>query len=359
MTTDVRFQSFFQKHGLNHLISPLLGLGVSGILVIYLARQIDYPHFLRLARNVPLRFFFLLFALFLLLNICRALRFRILLDRKELPLGLLFPITLCHNFFVRTLPLMVGELSYIALLRRHLKIPVSEGIRSLFEARLFDLQFVIVGGTFGLLTLEREPTGYVLIVLALAGGLIIVNRVLFSALPKGIERIWAFIIRIYPWRHTALLDSAGHKLGKVSLQLDRFRRLRLLLKALTFSLCTYGINVSCNLLLLSNLNVNQKLSVLLVVISIVMIAAWFPFSLSGFGVIEGSWAASLVMFADMEVGAALSVGLFIHCCQVLMTALLGLLGFVLLTPQVRKRLMSACNQTQKRVSTLPFGRRCF
>ncbi len=320
-------------------------------MVIYLARQIDYPHFLRLARNVPLWFFFGLFALFLLLNVFRALRFRMLLDRKELPLEVLFPITLCHNFFVRTLPLMVGEFSYIALLRRHLKIPVSEGVRSLFEARLFDLQFVIVGGTLGLLTLGREPTGYLLIILALAGGLIIVNRVLFTLLPKGIERIWAFIVRIYPWHHTALLDSVGQKLGEVSLQLDRFRCLRLLLKALTFSLCTYGINVSCHLLLLSTLNVNQRLSVLLVVISIVMIAAWFPFSLSGFGVIEGSWAASLVMFADMEVGAALSVGLFIHCCQVLMTALLGLLGFVLLTPQVRKRLIPACNQTQKRVST--------
>ena len=171
MVTDVRFQSFLQKHRLNRLISPLLGLGVSAILVIYLARQIDYPHFLRLAKNVPLWFFFGFFALFVLLNIFRALRFRMLLDRKELPLGVLFPITLCHNFFVRTLPLMVGEFSYIALLRRHLKIPVSEGVRSLFEARLFDLQFVIVGGTLGLLTLGREPTGYVLAVLALAGGL--------------------------------------------------------------------------------------------------------------------------------------------------------------------------------------------
>ncbi|MYE91079.1 flippase-like domain-containing protein [Candidatus Poribacteria bacterium] len=286
-----------------------------------------------------------------MLNICRALRFRMLLDRKQLPLGGLFPITLCHNFFVRTLPLMVGELSYIALLRRHLKIPVSEGVRSLFEARLFDLQFVIVGGTFGLLTLGREPTGYVLAVLALAGGLIIANRVLFTVLPKGIGRIWTCIVRIYPWRHTALLDSAGHKLGEVSLQLDRFRCLRPLLKALTVSLCTYGINVSCHLLLLSTLNVNQRLSVLLVVISIVMIAAWFPFSLSGFGVIEGSWAASLVMFTDMEVGAALSVGFFIHCCQVLMTSLLGLLGFVLLTSRVRERLMPARKQTQKRVPT--------
>ena len=347
----MRFQSFFQKHGSNRLISPLLGLGVSVILVIYLGRQIDYPHFLRLAKNVPLWFFFGLFALFLLLNIFRALRFRILLDRKKLPLGILFPITLCHNFFVRTLPLMAGEFSYIVLLRRHLKIPVSEGVRSLFEARLFDLQFVIVAGALGLLGMGHESTGYVLAVLALAGVLIIGNRVLFTLLPKGIERIWACIVRICPWRHTALLDSAGHKLGEISLQLDRFRCLRLLLKALTFSLCTYGINLSCHLLLLSTLNVNQRLSVLLVVISIVMIAAWFPFSLSGFGVMEGSWAASLVMFTDMEVGAALSVGLFIHCCQVFMTALLGLLGFVLLTSRIRERLMSAWNQPQKRVST--------
>ena len=188
LTTDVRFQSFLQKHGLNCLISPLLGLGVSVILVICLARQIDYPHFIRLAKNVPLWFFFGLFTLFLLLNIFRAL-----------------------------------------------------------------------------------------------------------------------------------------------------------------SLCTYRINLSCHLLLLSTLNVNQRLSVLLVVILVVMIAAWFPFSLSGFGVIEESWAASLVMFADMEVGAALSVELFIHCCQVLMTVLLGLLGFVLLTPRVSMHLMSVCNQTQKRV----------
>ena len=349
--TDMRFQLFLQKHGLNRLISPLLGLGVSVILVIYLAGQIDYSHFLRLAKNVPLWFFFLLFVLFLLLNIFRALRFRMLLDRKELPLGVLFPITLCHNFFVRTLPLMVGEISYIALLHRHLKIPVSEGVRSLFEARLFDLQFVIVDGIFGLLGMGGQSTGYVLTILALAGGLILVNRVLFILLPKGIERIWTCIIRIYPWRHTALLDSAGHKLEEVSLQLDRFRCLRPLLKALTLSLCTYGINLSCHLLFLSALNVNQRLNVLLVVISVVMIASWFPFSLSGFGVIEGSWAASLVMFADMEVGGTLSVGLFIHCCQVLITVLLGLLGFVLLTPQVRERLMPARNQTQKRVST--------
>ena len=343
------FESLLQKYRSNRLISSLLGVGVSAILVIYLARQIDYAHFLRLAKNVPLWFFFILFALFFLLNIFRALRFRMLLDREDLSLTVLFPITLCHNFFVRTLPLMVGEFSYIALLRRHLKIPVSEGVRSLFEARLFDLQFVIFGGACGLLIMKYESVGYVLSILVLAGIFIAVNRILFFVLPRGIEPIWTRVVAICPWRHSALLDSIGHKLGTILHQLGRFRRLWALLKVLAFSLCTYGINLSCHLLLLSTLNVNQRLNVLLVVISIAMAAAWFPFSLSGFGIIEGSWAASLVMFTDMEVGPALSVGLFIHCCQVLMTTLLGLLGFVLLTPQVSVRLMSPCNQTQKRV----------
>lgn len=340
-------QSFLQKYCPNHLISPLLGLGVSTILVIYLVRQIDYPHFLHLAKSIPLWFFCVLFALFLLVNIFRALRFRMLLDRGQLPLAVLFPITLCHIFFVRTLPFMVGEFSYIALLRRYLKIPVGAGIRSLFEARLFDLQFVILGGTFGFLTMRSQSTGYVLSLLVVIGVLISANHVFFSVLPKGIERIWTCIIRICPWRHSALLDSVGHKLGEVSLQLHRFRHLRALLKALALSLCIYGINLGIHLFLLSTLNVNQKLSVLLVVISIVMIASWFPFSLSGFGIIEGSWAGSLVMFTDMEVGPALSMGLFIHCCQLLMTILLGLLGFVLLTTRFSTNLRGACDQNQK------------
>ena len=46
-------QLYLQESGLNRLISPLLGLGISTILVIYLARQIDYSHFFHLAKSIP------------------------------------------------------------------------------------------------------------------------------------------------------------------------------------------------------------------------------------------------------------------------------------------------------------------
>ena len=189
-------QSFLHKHQLNRIISSLLGLGVSIILGIYLVRQIDFAHFIVLAKRAPSWLFFLLLVLCLTLNVLRALRFRVLLDEKPLSFAILFPITLCHNFFVRTLPLMVGEFSYIALLRRYLKVPVSEGIRSLFEARVFDLQFVLLGGVFGLLAMRYQSTGYMLSALVLTPLLITGNRVLFPLLSKGAEQIWNHIIQI-------------------------------------------------------------------------------------------------------------------------------------------------------------------
>ena len=345
----MQVQSFLRNHQLNRFITPLLGLGISITLGIYVVQQIDFGHFFVLAKNVPVWLFFLLLALCLLLNVFRALRFRVLLDEKSFPLATLFAITLCHNFFVRTLPLMVGEFSYIALLRRYLKVPVTEGIRSLFEARFFDLQFVLLSGAFGLLVMEHQSTGYVLSALVLMALLILGNRVFFPLLSKGVELVWGYIVQIGSWRHTALQDIISGKLGEISYQLDRFRCLRYLLKALICSFCTYSINLSFHLLLLTTLNVDQRLSVWLVVISIVMIMSWFPFSLSGFGIVEGSWAGSLILFADMEVGPALSIGFFIHCCQVLIITLLGGLGFLLLTTRRHVNLQSAPDRTNRQV----------
>ena len=342
----MQVQSFLHNHQLNRLISPLLGLGVSITLGIYLVQQIDFAHFFVLAKNVPVWLFFLLLALCLLLNVFRALRFRVLLGEKPFPLAILFPITLCHNFFVRTLPLMVGEFSY-ALLRRYLKVPVSEGIRSLFEARFFDLQFVLLSGAFGLLAMEHQSTGYVLSALVLMALLIPGNRVFFPLLSKGVEQDWGYIVQIGSWRHTALRDTISGKLGEISYQLDRFRCLRYLLKVLICSFCTYSINLSFHLLLLTTLNVDQRLNVWLVVIPIVMIASWFPFSLSGFGIVEGSWAGSLVLFANMTIGPALSIGFFIHCCQVLMITLLGGFGFFLLRIRTHVKPQTDANQAKK------------
>ena len=72
---------------------------------------------------------------YLTLNLLRALRFRVLLDKRESPMRLLIPITLYHNGLVRVIPFKLGEISYVILLKTRLNYSMQEGVGSLFGAR--------------------------------------------------------------------------------------------------------------------------------------------------------------------------------------------------------------------------------
>ena len=262
------------------------------------------------------------------------LRFRLLLDQQHLPIKVLFPIALYHNFWVRTLPFFAGEFSYIALLRRYLNQPISSGVNSLLFSRLFELLLVLLGGTIGLLVVGTQGSAshQVFAVLFPVLALIIAGGVYFSdSLFKSAVRIFCHLVTIGPFQELASLSWVRRKLIAILSELEQKNAKRLFLKTFVFSCCTYGLSLFFYLLLLEACGINLSLGGSLALISIVMIASWFPFTLSGFGVIEGSWAAGLVIFAGLELGQATSVGLFIHACQVLMTASSGLLGFVLLT----------------------------
>ena len=89
---------------------------------------------------------------YLALNLFRALRFHVLLDKDDTPWRLLVPITLYHNFLVRALPFKLGELSYIALLRSRLSYSMEEGLSSLFGARILELLIIVLVFTSGVLT---------------------------------------------------------------------------------------------------------------------------------------------------------------------------------------------------------------
>ena len=81
---------------------------------------------------------------YLALNLFRAFRFRILLDKRDSPWRILIPITLYHNFLVRALPFKLGELSYIVLLRSRLNYSMEEGVSSLFGARILELLIIVM-----------------------------------------------------------------------------------------------------------------------------------------------------------------------------------------------------------------------
>ncbi len=322
-----------KKRRLTRWLFFTLGAGISVGMAIYLVQRIDLAHFTLIATETNLWIFPVIFGIYLLLNLFRALRFRLLLAQQHLPIKVLFPIALYHNFWVRTLPFFAGEFSYIALLRRYLNQPISSGVNSLLFSRLFELLLVLLGGTIGLLVVGTQwsASHQAFAILFPALALIIAGGVYFSDfLFKSAVRIFCHLVTIGPWRELTFLPWVQRKLITISSQLERENAKRLFIKTFVFSCCTYGLSILFYLLLLESCGINLNLGVSLAVISTVMIASWFPFTLSGLGVIEGSWAAGLVIFAGLELGQGASVGLFIHACQVLMTASSGVLGFVLL-----------------------------
>ena len=323
-----------KKQWVRRWLFLILGAGISGGMAIYLVQRIDLAHFTVIATETNPLIFPVIFGIYLLLNLFRALRFRLLLDQQHLPIRVLFPIALYHNFWVRTLPFFAGEFSYIALLRRYLKQPVSSGVSSLLFSRLFELLLVLLGGTIGFWTIGKQGSAshQLFTVLFPALALIIAGGVYFSdSLFKGAVRIFCDMVTIAPWAKPTFHAWVRQKLMAFSSQLERKNAKRLFLKTFAFSCCTYGLSILFYLLLLEACGINLSLGGSLAVISTVIIASWFPFTLSGFGVIEGSWAAGLVIFAGLDLGQGTSVGLFIHACQVLMTASSGMLGFALLT----------------------------
>lgn len=127
----------------------LLALGISGLLLALLfqmalsdeAAQV-FPRLLELLRTASIPLVLGYAGLSLLRTVLQTLRYRLILrsSESELPGFVhLFLVTTSRNMFVDMLPSRLGELSYVAMLNRGHRVPVSSGLSSLAIAFLFDL----------------------------------------------------------------------------------------------------------------------------------------------------------------------------------------------------------------------------
>jgi|FLYN01.1.fsa_nt_gi uncharacterized membrane protein YbhN (UPF0104 family) len=311
----------------------LVGLVISLGLAWYLLRKVDLAEFARIAGNVPLWSLVLAFSLYVLLNFWRSLRFRVPLNRAEVPLRVLFPITLYHNFLVRTLPFRTGELAYITLLRQYLRQPVSDGFSSLLGARLFELLLVIVGGIAGLMLSSSQLVEQgQLVLMFLVGGFIACLGVIYHAgrLTRLLAEVWRYLVARTPWKQHRLVEMAGRKLQAISVQLDRMHEPRLFVSMLLFSTCTYGTNTIFYIVVMKALGLDAPTGLLLPIISLGMLASFFPLSFLELGVIESGFTFGMVVLAGLDMGQAVPIAFFLHGFQMTCAALTGLIGYLLL-----------------------------
>ncbi len=257
---------------------------------------------------------------YLCLNVFRTLRYRALL-RGDVPLLQTFLISWFHNAMVRFLPFKLGEATYILEMNSRLSVSRSEGISSLFGARVLELLVVMVfavGALFvaGEVLPQQSPlVPFFLLGLCVVGG----ASLYFSS--DGVRLLAKVLGR---W------DAFSIRLLRLSDSLQYLRQPKPFAWALVYSLGTYTFSFLPNAYLLGAMGVNLPTLSLVLLVSLGMFATAFPFSLSGFGMVEASWAVGLVLLAGYSSGEATAIGLLLNMAQQISALIFGVIGWGML-----------------------------
>jgi hypothetical protein len=315
------------------LLIRIASIAITLVLLAYLVGRVNWTDFDQLlARVAPSGWIGALLA-YLALNLFRALRFRILLDRRDSPWRILIPITLYHNFLVRALPFKLGELSYIFLLRSRLKYSMEEGVSSLVGARILELLIIIMVFASSILASAEQladhrdelllaiAVTFIASVVALYYGGAVIRTMLEALRPAN---------QAEEKRQARFASGVYARLHHLAAELDRIRQLPLFLAALFTTCFTYTSSFLTNYILLRALGVDVELPAFIAIISLGMFGSAFPFTVSGFGVVEGAWLLGLTQFAAMSNADAAATGFLLHGFQIAAAALYGLLGYLLI-----------------------------
>ena len=311
------------------LVSVLVTVG----LLFFLIRTLGGVDFGELLRRISASNLLAALFAYLALNVFRAIRFYILLDKGDTPLRILLPITFYHNGLVRVLPFKLGELSYIVLLRSRLNYSMEEGVSSLFGARILELLIIVLVFASGILFSGGQFAQRDSLMLTIAVIFIISAVGLYFAgeLIRFLLGIFQRILAVFIQRKIRWIAVIQSKLLELAGEFDRIRHPRLFVSALFVSCFTYTSSFMTNYILLRAVGVDVELPIMVAMISFGMFGAALPFpSVGGFGVVEGVWVLALTQFAAYPGPEAIAIGFILHGFQIIAAVLYGLVGYLLI-----------------------------
>jgi uncharacterized protein (TIRG00374 family) len=308
----------------NNWLWRIFSLVIAAIIVIFMLSLVSWSAFLNLLSQLSPLNLIAAFFVYVLLNFWRSLRYITLLDRDDLSMWHVFPIALYHNFLVRLLPFKLGEVSYILLMRNRLDVSVKEGVSSLFGSRLLELLVIILVAAVSLLLSgeilpNQSGLALILVIGCLLGG--IIGFYYMGAIIR-------FMMRLIPLQtRFTFPGKITERLAALAQEFDRLRHPRIFAKALFWSSFTYGSSFGVNWILLQAIGIHLDIVTLIVLVSLGMFATAFPFNISGFGVVELSWAYGLTALLGYPGNEAAAIGLMLNGYQLICAAISGLVAY--------------------------------
>ena len=277
-------------------------------------------------------------------NWLRAMRFRVLVHSRHVPLGRMFSIVNVQNLLAGVTPGRAGELSYVVLLRQDVRVPAVEGLAGFLVARVFDFVAVFGVAVVALLVVRhRLPPGSGRVV-ATAGALFGLSIVLLAQLAwiseKGVGVI-AAVLRatgadrwVLARRFAALSADVHAQIVKVRAAGD----------AGWLWLLTAGIwitSYAVSWLWIVGLGLPISFGQAIFVAAVAGLAGSLPVQgLAGLGTTEAGWAIPLVLMG-VKRADAIAAGFCFHALAAAYLAILGGAGFLDLSRRRRMQVVSA------------------
>jgi glycosyltransferase 2 family protein len=311
----------------NNWLWRIISFVIATVIVIFMLSLVSWSKFLGLLAQLSPLSLIAAFLLYVLLNFWRSLRYIALLDRDDILVWRVFPIALYHNFLVRLLPFKLGEVTYIVLMRNRLDVSMKEGVSSLFGSRLLELLVIILVAAISLLLSgeilpNQSGLAFILVVGSLLGGML--GFYYMGAIIR-------FVIGLLRSQSSiSFLGKIAERLESLAEEFDRLRHPHIFAKALFWSIFTYGSSFGVNWILLQAVGVQVDVVTLVILVSLGMFATAFPFNISGFGVVELSWAYGLTLLLGYAGDEAVAIGLMLNGYQLICAAISGLVAYLLL-----------------------------
>ena len=315
------------------LLVRVASIAITVVLLADLVGRVNWAEFDQLLGRIAATSWLGALLAYLTLNLFRALRFRILLDKRDSPWRILIPITLYHNFLVRALPFKLGELSYIVLLRSRLNYSMEESLSSLFGARVLELLIIVMVFAASILASAEQLAAQrdeLLLTIAVIFAISVTGLYFGGAVIRAFQKAAQPMLNVAEGRRPGFATGVNNRLRHLADEMDRIRQPRLFLVALFTTCFTYTSSFLTNYILLRALGVDVDLPVFIAIISLGMFGSAFPFTVSGFGVVEAAWWRGLTQFAGMPDADAAATGFLLHGFQIFAAALYGFLGYVLI-----------------------------
>lgn len=173
----------------------------------------------------------------------RTLRFQCLIHTKKTLRKQLFRVQSLYIFYNYLLPFRTGEATYIYLARKHLNIPVANGISSLVVARMFDYSLLIVCCGIIALCMKLRMTPWISMLMKGGAVLFFAITALFilCMLRKNTYVVWIgeksnfFAL----WQENKLIQKFSGEFQKIVQSFREISNIRTGLQTVFYTLCTW------------------------------------------------------------------------------------------------------------------------